>query len=571
MAKLVLPVVGATVGFFVAGPTGAQWGWAIGAAASSVLLAPDQEGPRLNDLAAGGSSYGTGIPICYGTTKVPGNVIWASDLIETKNSESAKGGPEINTYTYSQHVQVLVCAGPVAGIRKIWANGRLIYDMSTANTATSGYSGNIRVYTGTTTQTADSLIESFKGAGNVPGHRGYCHVVFESLQLEDYGNRTPSFEFEVVASGAASYGLSTVIAAYPVTQGSTLGQDTAVVLPGGRFAVAEQITGGYIAMYIIDGNGTLLGQGVSSVTTAGINDTVAYVSSINEVWIPADSRGCLRFDADTGTYIGAFDTGQYYNTTIAYCEATDVVVVVVGPLHDGMKFFRPGIAAPLAYIAVHGWETVFRFLTDDAQLWTDAASSWQNSLQLFDAAAAYGPSMIISSSVLTRSSKGIGNELAYDSVRRRVIWTNSDSLPNLAIIDIDTLQVTHTTTNASYANNLYYNPATDYFYSFGSPGGGETSIITIDPDTLQKVNEHTVTSGGAPNVTASIMPSGLPGDYLMSRTGAGLVKTPISPRLSANQVALSSIVSDLCTRAGLTASDIDVTGLTDMVDGYKTT
>jgi hypothetical protein len=38
--------------------------------------------------------------------------------------------------------------------------------------------------------------------------------------------------------------------------------------------------------------------------------------------------------------------------------------------------------------------------------------------------------------------------------------------------------------------------------------------------------------------------------------------------LSPSPVALSAIVSDLCVRAGLTAPDIDVTALTDLVDGY---
>lgn len=52
-------------------------------------------------------------------------------------------------------------------------------------------------YTGTSTQTADPLIESYEGSGNVPGYRGLAYVVIEGLQLADFGNTMPQLNFLV--------------------------------------------------------------------------------------------------------------------------------------------------------------------------------------------------------------------------------------------------------------------------------------------------------------------------------------------------------------------------------------
>lgn len=571
--------------------------------AVSALTAPDVEGPRLTDLSTGGSSYGQPVPLAYGTVKLPGNVIWATDLIEAKHTESAKGGPEITTYTYSQHLAVLVCAGEVAGIRKIWANAKLIYDVSTANTgataapglggvitgvtaALSGATGNgIRIYPGSETQVADSLLESWLGAGNVPAHRGYCYVVFENLQLKDFGNRTPSFEFEVVASGSHSYGLAEVLDARAPEAGSTLLQGCAVALPGGRIAMAHQTaaTSPVTLIVVDDVAGSVLAEGVTpgnavsshleyidGVATDPVTGVVSHV--FNEVWLSANSypttgTDIIRFDANTGQYIGTYSTGYTNNDLLAWCESANVCGIVSGPFNDILVVMDAG-GVIVATISMGSAPSVLRALTGDDILWSDAAVDWASSLQLFDMLT-YAAGPTIRSGTITRSSTAVTTELAYDPVRRRVIWTNVDSMPNLAIVDPETGAVTHTTTDAAYTSFLHYNADTDKFYAFGSPGSGQTSVIVINAETLQQETEYTVTTGGAgEHVRERIMASGLPADYILTRTDDGLVRVPISPRLTANAVALSTIVTDLCERAGLTASDIDVSQLTDQVQGF---
>jgi hypothetical protein len=186
----------------------------VGSLIGSVLFReklPTVEGPRLTDLKVQSSAYGNLIPIVYGTVRIAGNIIWAPPLIETRHEENVggKGGPEQTqvTYTYAAHFSVSLCEGPILGVRKVWADGKLIYNagetadaetLAASNRAAKGF----RVYRGTEDQLPDPLIEAYEGAGNVPAYRGQAYVVFENFQLADYGNRIPNITCEVVASGS---------------------------------------------------------------------------------------------------------------------------------------------------------------------------------------------------------------------------------------------------------------------------------------------------------------------------------------------------------------------------------
>lgn len=62
----------------------------------------------------------------------------------------------------------------------------------------------IASYTGID-NTPDSLIESYKGAGNVPAYNGLCYCVIKYLQLDKYGNTIPNLKFLVKKIAAADY------------------------------------------------------------------------------------------------------------------------------------------------------------------------------------------------------------------------------------------------------------------------------------------------------------------------------------------------------------------------------
>jgi hypothetical protein len=164
------------------------------------------EGPRLDDKRLQLSTYGAPIPRSYGSVRLTGNVIWSSDLIETRHEETVssgggggKGGgggggstQTTITYTYSINCAVAVCEGPIKDIVRIWADqGKVIYENGSYSKASS-----IRIYRGTPDQPVDSMLAAYKP--DTPAYRGTAYVVIEGLQLKDFGNRLPQLEFEVV-------------------------------------------------------------------------------------------------------------------------------------------------------------------------------------------------------------------------------------------------------------------------------------------------------------------------------------------------------------------------------------
>lgn len=211
MTQIVLGVAGAYVGSFFGNPA---LGFAIGSAIGGALEGtPGQKitGPRLNELTVQSSTLGTMIPILYGRYRCAGNLIWATDIKETvtrKKSGGKGGGPKVKTTTYSYSVDMAVALGrgELLGITRVWANGKLIYSHSgnadAQSLAVSNQSGrNFKFYPGSETQLPDPTIETALGIGNVPAYRGTAYVVFNDLQLAEYGNAIPNLTFEVIASG----------------------------------------------------------------------------------------------------------------------------------------------------------------------------------------------------------------------------------------------------------------------------------------------------------------------------------------------------------------------------------
>lgn len=299
MATIALQAAGNALLPGVGGVVGA----AIGGYIDNTFLfpPPDTKGPRLDDLKLQSGSEGSPVNFVIGTARVPGTVVWKSDLIESEHEVGGKGGgPTQTTYSYSVDVAVSVCEGPIYRISRIWANGNLLYNAdadvsissnqiactktdvqnwnsvlqayqvttyqdltspsggpdlsqlrSGKNCVVSGFAnannnGTFRVlssskdeasgnstarlrnsnavtasssptititqdlpefspnkasaftfYTGTESQTADPLIESYEGSGNVSGRRGKAYVVITGLQLSDFGNSMPQLQFLV--------------------------------------------------------------------------------------------------------------------------------------------------------------------------------------------------------------------------------------------------------------------------------------------------------------------------------------------------------------------------------------
>lgn len=216
MATLVLTVVGGVIG----GPIGAAIGSVIGQGIDrTVLFKPKgREGPRLQELALQTSSYGTPIARVYGTMRIGGCVIWATDLRESRStSGGGKGQPSVASYSYSASFAVALSGRDIAGVGRIWADGKLLRGAAGDFKVSTGF----RLHLGGEDQAVDPLIAAAEG-GLAPAHRGLAYVVFEDLQLADYGNRIPSLTFEVIGDAGA---VSVAAIARDVSRGLVVAED----------------------------------------------------------------------------------------------------------------------------------------------------------------------------------------------------------------------------------------------------------------------------------------------------------------------------------------------------------
>ncbi|MEL6956348.1 MAG: hypothetical protein AAFO88_06870, partial [Pseudomonadota bacterium] len=175
--------------------SGASLGRRLGGIAANALedaLEARKEGPRLDALRIMESREGAGIANVYGRMRVAGQLIWASDFTEQRETQGGKGGPRVNTYTYSVSFAVGICEGPDARIDRIWANGEVLDKSRYVH----------REYPGSEHQDPDPAIEADLGPGQSPAYRGLCYIVFEDFPLETFGNRIPNLSFEVVRTPA---------------------------------------------------------------------------------------------------------------------------------------------------------------------------------------------------------------------------------------------------------------------------------------------------------------------------------------------------------------------------------
>ncbi|MDR3450733.1 MAG: phage tail protein [Alphaproteobacteria bacterium] len=205
MASVVLGAVGAAVGNAILPGIGGALLGTIGAGLGGIVdqqlgLTKHVTGPRLDNLAVQDSRYGAGIPLIYGNARVAGNVIWSTDLMQAQHDTTVGGkgggggGVTQTTYTYSVHCAVGICAGPIAGLNTIWADSTVIYQ---DGVWASGIADGVTIYTGSTGQTSDAFMQSILGTGNVPAYQGLAYIVFDNLQLSNFGNRLPNLTFEI--------------------------------------------------------------------------------------------------------------------------------------------------------------------------------------------------------------------------------------------------------------------------------------------------------------------------------------------------------------------------------------
>ncbi len=204
MATLVLAAAGSAIGGAIGGSVaglstaiiGRAVGASLGRAIDERILGGGSaavETGKVDRFRLTNASDGEPMPQLFGRMRLGGQVIWATEFVETTNttSQGGKGTTPSRTttsYSYTLSMAVAICAGEITSISRLWADGEEV-----------GLSDlNMTVYRGTKDQAPDPLMEAVEGAGQVPAYRGTAYVVFENLDLERFGNRVPQFSFEVL-------------------------------------------------------------------------------------------------------------------------------------------------------------------------------------------------------------------------------------------------------------------------------------------------------------------------------------------------------------------------------------
>ena len=319
MAQLVLTYVGN----LIAGPIGAAVGAYIGASLEGDP--PTQYGPRLDDLKVTTSAYGINRPRHFGTGRTAGNVIYAQPLheVETATDVGGKGGPTQTTITYSYFATFAVSLGHGIGrgVRRIWANGVLVWDATIGASNPDAIALDFTFYPGTPDQLPDPTMEADIGVGMVPGYRDDIVVMFREVPLEKFGNRLPSLDLELTmddgewgATAQTTYGSA---AAHAYT--------TAVQSLDGSVIAVARVDGSTLGLTAFD---PATGEVLTSSTyarTMGLTFTTSclYVPPTNEVWVPQAGIGAGydRFNASTLAFVGTTETIYLAHAGGAYYDA----------------------------------------------------------------------------------------------------------------------------------------------------------------------------------------------------------------------------------------------------------
>lgn len=561
MSRDVAIVIGTVVGG-IYGDAG--MGYAIGSLVGNAYdpVQIGRQGPRLNDLKVQTSNYGKMMPKLYGSSRFAGNVIWSTDIVEAQHSETegGKGGsPEVTTtsYSYSQSFAVGLCEGEIVGIGKIWANGKLIYNMGPdADFVTLNASRQLlqymRVYTGSETQVADSLIETHVGTGNVPAYRGTAYVVFENLPLSNFFNRTPQLEFEV-QEGIEGEATTAVISALI---GFTTTTAQSIATFGGHYLAAIRATtapNGILDIYDI-GN-PLIPRLVYSLTIPngyppGIGTGIAsngvsqlYLVSIYGYFTVVDVSN-PNAPSIVGTLSG-FGSNNIVTVvphgTYAYLLgwASDVIYVIsfAGTLMKVAQVTSRN--APQRGFILGGYLYVSHYADGYLQIWSLANPTAPVLAGEVDVGSSAVDVVVSGSYAFVASGAGV-----------HICNVTNKSAPTLSA------------TSAIGATQCLHLTPQGYLVA-GTTSANGVRLLDVSSPTAPSVLASLTTETSIELILES-------GGTLWALNAGTKIQGIYYGDQIVTRVAttVGAAVSDICTRAGLTAAQIDVTQLTDDLDGY---
>lgn len=561
--QLFLSVAGAAIGGAIGGPAGAQAGWVAGSLAGAVLFPPKMpDGPRMGDLRVQTSSYGVAIPRVWGMARTSGNVIWAADLVEHEHEAGGKGGGSGGSYyTYTCSFAVAICEGPIAGVRRIWADGILIHDVSSTNNGQQsifdnlinsinsggGVSDGLMVYPGTETQTVDPTMQA--ALGDVPAHRGLAYAVFTDLPLEKYGNRIPNVTFEVVEVGSIPDRLSEVI--MPGSYGADLW-----VNPMTGYVWVTSLTN----VLVIDPVAQVIVQTI--VLPGGNIRSFEYAKETGAVWCSTGSKVYVVDAIGGGLRRTITTAGTGWDILIGYNPIRQTMLFGSGSLsYPGIQEYSASFYSQINYItspsAFYGNCFVVRAVS---KLYIRAYGS----LWVLNATDNSKLAYFSTGTILDAPEK-----FCYDEVNKKVyVLADYSVTGQILVIDIYSNIGTYVLLDAlgTFSGIHYHAASNSLICSYTlSP----TFAVYNASDYSFRMNR--IGDPDAPGAFDGLFKMVEPLNYtdrLYSVNDNGLYRIYLSDVLAPTAITVSSVLADLSVSSGLASGEIDVTDVTDVCRGF---
>ncbi|KOR22822.1 phage tail protein [Burkholderia cenocepacia] len=528
---LVLGAAGAVVAGIATG--GASWAIQAGFLAGGVLgaiLTPHKL-PQLPDIRVQDAAYGKFIPRLYGKYRLSGNVIWVGPAHEHSQSGKGMGGKGNQPYV-TMSFAVAICAGPITAVTRIWANGKLIYDITNPSNfqAISGSAQmvtNFTVYLGDENQLPDPIMQSYLGSGNVPAHRGLAYVVFNELNLQNWGNYLPSLSFEVVKNGSPTY----------VTSGSQQVQNSPGMVPSAISSVTRSI-----GVYM-DNAGTVWGWQYG-LTLPSLTTNTAQpfkMSATGTEWLTPPVNIGLSFPL------------------AGYCQDDQGIFCTDGLFRQcNGTIWNAGLAVGLINSAT--WVKANGKIFVTYGVGTTPAPLYICTPVLQVAAATIPPSVVQGGwsgdnmLILGVTANYIYAVCRYNVGANPFSLLRLDMLGNLvAVLDTQPFYINVNVGQVVNDNLIYFN-SSSFLYAWRGSG----AAVQVMP----------CSNSGNRSILNVISPANIVflSDYAFLPTFSAQVLAP-----NATDINLASVVSAECEYAGLQSAQYDTSTLTDLVQGYAIT
>lgn len=608
MATLAFSVVGAVAGFAIGGPIGANIGLIVGGIVGQLLFPTPQPPQPAQQIS--NSTYGSVIPLGWGTIVMPANLVWASQRRETDPNALGKGGMmggSQQTGPTFQQDMFFVCGVGRNGSKplRIWFNSKLVYDLSPANDSSNNVIDNpvsFRWYDGRETQMPDSLIVADRGANAVSAYRGLTGIMFDNADITDGGGVIPTVQVEVAFApeDANSYRYGTdIVGGLSGTSTSTMAFD-----PVRRLTYMLDNTTHGLRVYNIDSmtevrQQTYPNEGAleassgqylymsyfTGVTFGNLQkidpNSLAVIQEVGEGNLAAellsvvvtDPTGLgLRHFIVTATVFG--DSGSVIDVDhMAYLKD------YTGDFTGGQKIY--GMCGG---VAENGLATAYVARQDGGN---DPVVIQKISLspgaQILPDSSVFGVSVVDIITLPSTLWESHGVQLcgmAFNpSDKMLLVWVNHNSTNGSYVIKVDpstgdVAWVVKTSTSVSGPGDIRISSITNNVIAWCSVHSGTATATMIDTHTGEIIIDALELDTILPSPGASIQAGGRSffdgeSQSIISQSASHNLVQIFLGRLSGQGETIGNIVADISEIEGLDrTNDIDVSELTDTIPGY---